>query len=90
MKIIESNNKILAVILTGGLSSRMGGGIKSFKKFNDKTIFDRISAVLGNQLPALWTVSDSLCAVRLWFQIGGFANVLNGHDKPTEMSDSGK
>ena len=38
----EQNNKICVVILTGGLSSRMGGGIKSLEKFNDKTIFDRI------------------------------------------------
>ena len=38
----EQNNKICVVILTGGLSSRMGGGIKSFEKFNKKTIFDRI------------------------------------------------
>ena len=35
-------NNICVVILTGGLSSRMGGGIKSFEKFNKKTIFDRI------------------------------------------------
>ena len=38
----KQNNKICVVILTGGLSSRMGGGIKSFEKFNNKTIFDRI------------------------------------------------
>ena len=38
----ELNNNICVVILTGGLSSRMGGGIKSLEKFNDKTIFDRI------------------------------------------------
>ena len=36
------NKKICLVILAGGLSSRMGGGIKSFKKFNNKTILDRI------------------------------------------------
>jgi len=36
------NNNICVVILNGGLSSRMGGGIKSFEKFNNKTIFDRI------------------------------------------------
>ena len=35
-------NNFCAVMLTGGLSSRMGGGIKSFEKFNNKTIFDRI------------------------------------------------
>ena len=35
-------NNFCAVMLTGGLSSRMGGGIKSFEQFNNKTIFDRI------------------------------------------------
>ncbi len=38
----EQNNKICVAILTGGLSSRMGGGIKSLEKFNNKTIFERI------------------------------------------------
>ena len=37
-----NDSNICVVILTGGLSSRMGGGIKSFEKFNNKTIFDRI------------------------------------------------
>ena len=39
---MQQNNNICVVILTGGLSSRMGGGIKSLEKFNNKTIFDRI------------------------------------------------
>ena len=39
---------LCAVIMTGGKSSRMGGGIKSFKKFNNKTIFDRIYKILNN------------------------------------------
>ena len=34
----EQNNNICVAILTGGLSSRMGGGIKSLEKFNNKTI----------------------------------------------------
>jgi molybdopterin-guanine dinucleotide biosynthesis protein A len=41
---------LCAVIMTGGKSSRMGGGIKSFKKFNNKTIFDRIYKILNNQI----------------------------------------
>lgn len=40
---------ICVVILTGGLSSRMGGGIKSLEKFNNKTIFDRIFEKVNNQ-----------------------------------------
>ena len=39
---IYSTNKIVALIMIGGLSKRMGGGIKSLIKFNNKTIFDRI------------------------------------------------
>jgi molybdenum cofactor guanylyltransferase len=38
----EFDNKILALIMIGGESKRMGGGIKSFIKFNNKTLFDRI------------------------------------------------
>ena len=38
----ELDNKILALIMIGGQSSRMGGGIKSFIKFNNKSLFDRI------------------------------------------------
>ena len=41
---------LCAVIMTGGKSSRMGGGIKSFKKFNNKMIFDRIYKILNNQI----------------------------------------
>ena len=42
--------EICAVIMTGGKSSRMGGGIKSFKKFNNKMIFDRIYKILNHQI----------------------------------------
>ena len=47
---IDSYNDVCAVILTGGRSSRMGGGIKSLKKFNNKLIFDRIFENLKNQI----------------------------------------
>ena len=43
-------NEICAVILTGGLSSRMGGGIKTLTKFNNKIIFDRIFNNLKNRI----------------------------------------
>ena len=41
---------VYSVILAGGLSSRMGGGIKSLKKFNNKLIFDRVFENLKKQL----------------------------------------
>ena len=47
---INYNNELCAVILTGGRSSRMGGGIKSLKKFNNKYIFDRIFENLQTQV----------------------------------------
>ena len=47
---IDYNNNLCAVILTGGRSSRMGGGIKSLKKFNNKYIFDRIFENLQTQV----------------------------------------
>jgi len=34
----------------GGLSSRMGGGIKSLEKFNNITIFDRIFKTMSPQI----------------------------------------
>ena len=46
----KNTEEICAVIMTGGKSSRMGGGIKSFKKFNKKMIFDRIYTILNNQI----------------------------------------
>ena len=47
---IDYNNDICVVILTGGRSSRMGGGIKSLKKFNNKSIFDRVFENLQTQV----------------------------------------
>ena len=47
---IYYNNNLCAVILTGGQSLRMGGGIKSLKKFNNKYIFDRIFENLQTQV----------------------------------------
>ena len=47
---IDCNNDLCAVILTGGRSSRMGGGIKSLIKFNNKYIFDRIFENLQTQV----------------------------------------
>ena len=38
----DLDNKILALIMIGGQSRRMGGGIKSFIEFNHKNLFDRI------------------------------------------------
>ena len=46
----KHTKEICAVIMVGGKSSRMGGGIKSFKKFNNKMIFDRIYNILNNQI----------------------------------------
>ena len=47
---INSKNNLCAVILTGGRSTRMGGGVKSIIKFNNKTIFDRIFENLQKQV----------------------------------------
>ena len=57
---INSYNDICAVILTGGQSSRMGGGIKSLKKFNNKLIFDRIFNNLQNQVQKIIINSNDL------------------------------
>ena len=39
---LNLNKKIIPLILIGGKSQRMGGGIKSFIKLNNKDIFSRI------------------------------------------------
>ena len=57
---INYNNDLCAVILTGGRSSRMGGGIKSLKKFNNKIIFDRIFENLQNQVQQIIINSNDL------------------------------
>ena len=52
MNIIK--DKILFVILAGGLSKRFGGGFKTFAKFNNKSIFERIETNLkANQIDIL-------------------------------------
>ena len=57
---MDSSNNVCAVILTGGKSSRMGGGIKSLKKFNNKLIFDRIFENLQNQVQKIIINSNDL------------------------------
>ena len=52
---------VYSVILAGGLSSRMGGGIKSLKKFNNKLIFDRVFENLKKQLNNIIISSKNFC-----------------------------
>ena len=42
-------NKILILLLAGGLSRRFGGGIKTFAKINGVTIFEKIIGSLKKQ-----------------------------------------
>ena len=42
--------KIAVLIMIGGQSKRMGGGIKSYIKFNNKNIFDRILEKIEPQI----------------------------------------
>jgi len=48
-----TKNKILGVILAGGLSRRMGGKNKFFKKINNITILDRIISKSAKQVDKL-------------------------------------
>ena len=43
-------NNMMALIIIGGQSRRMGGGIKSLLEFNNKNIFDRILEKLTPQI----------------------------------------
>ena len=44
------NNTMVALIMIGGQSTRMGGGVKSLIKFNNKNIFDRILKSIKPQI----------------------------------------
>ena len=46
---LNLDDKIAVVIMIGGQAKRMGGGIKSFIEFNEKTIFDRIIEIVKPQ-----------------------------------------
>ena len=46
---VNQNNNLAVLIMIGGQSSRMGGGIKSFIKFNNRSIFDRIFNNINHQ-----------------------------------------
>lgn len=46
----DLDKKILAIIMIGGQSKRMGGGIKSFITLNNKSIFDRILERIRSQV----------------------------------------
>ena len=48
-----TENKILGVILAGGLSRRIGGKNKFFKKINNITILDRIISKSTKQVDKL-------------------------------------
>ena len=47
---LYKEDKIALLIMIGGQSKRMGGGIKSFIEFNEKTIFDRIVEITKPQI----------------------------------------
>ena len=45
--------EVTGCILVGGKSTRMGGGIKSLKNFNNKTILERVIERSINQVSKL-------------------------------------
>jgi molybdenum cofactor guanylyltransferase len=50
----ESRNKVMGLILAGGLSRRMGGGDKGLSLLGDATILERIIRRLSPQVEALF------------------------------------
>jgi len=50
---IQNNKQILGVILAGGLSKRMKGENKFFKKINNKTIIEHIIIKASQQVTKL-------------------------------------
>lgn len=76
------NSKICAVIMTGGKSSRMGGGIKTLKKFNNKIIFDRIFSKINYQTPNIIINLNNLQKNFLKYNLPIVEDKLTGHLGP--------
>ena len=76
------NPSICAVILTGGLSSRMGGGIKSLKKFNNKNIFDRILETISPQIEKIIINSNDNENIFNKYKLTVVKDNLKGHLGP--------
>ena len=58
-------NNIIALIMIGGQSKRLGGGIKSFLVFNKKSIFERILLKLSPQIEKI-IINSNLDDKRLY------------------------
>ena len=75
-------DKITGSILIGGRSSRMGGGIKSLKKFNNKTILDRVVERSIKQVSSLAINSNNKDKKIEKYLIPIFSDILEGHLGP--------
>ena len=71
--------QITGSILIGGKSSRMGGGIKGLKKFNNKTIFDRIYERAKNQVSSLIINSNVFSNELTKYQLPICPDIIKGH-----------
>ena len=74
--------KIIGSILTGGKSSRMGGGLKGFKKFNNQSIFDRVYHRSKNQVSNLIINSNIVTDDFDKYNLPVFSDVIKGYLGP--------
>ncbi len=82
-------NNVCAIILTGGLSKRMGGENKTFKKFNNRIIFDRILNKVESQVGKIIISSNGDKNLFNSYKIVVVADILKGFLGPLAGIHSG-
>ena len=73
---------ITGCILIGGRSLRMGGGIKSLKNFNRKTILDRVIERAQKQVKIIAINSNTKDKILSKYNLPIFADVIEGYLGP--------
>ena len=75
-------NKIVACILIGGKSSRMGGGIKSLKLLNNETILYRIINKIKKQTNIIAINSNVKSKKLIKYNLPTFQDIYKGYHGP--------
>ena len=79
---IQNNNQLLGVILAGGLSRRMKGGNKSFKRINDKSLIEYVVLNALEQVPKLIINANTNKAKFKKFKLDVVKDTIRGFKGP--------
>ena len=79
---IQNNNQLLGVILAGGLSRRMKGGNKSFKRINDKSLIEHVVLNALEQVPKLIINANTNKAKFKKFKLDVVKDTIRGFKGP--------